>query len=54
MGVGLGVLGLGPDVFWGMTVQELAAAIRGRFGSEPVVPLSRSELAAMMQRFPDE
>ncbi len=54
MGVGLGSLGIPPDVFWGMTLQELAAAIRGRYGLALGTPLSRSDLDIMMQRFPDE
>jgi len=53
MALGLGVLGLSPDVFWTMTLKELAAAIRGRIGPAPAMPLSRSDLEAMMKRFPD-
>jgi uncharacterized phage protein (TIGR02216 family) len=53
MGVALGGLGLPPDVFWAMTLKELAAAIRGRYGREPLVPPSRSDLVAMMQSYPD-
>jgi uncharacterized phage protein (TIGR02216 family) len=53
MGVGLGVLALSPDAFWSMTLKELAAAIRGRFGPGPSPPLSRSDLDALMKRFPD-
>jgi uncharacterized phage protein (TIGR02216 family) len=53
MGVGLGVLGLAPDVFWAMTLRELAAAIRGRCGPGPAAPPSRRDLDAMIARFPD-
>jgi uncharacterized phage protein (TIGR02216 family) len=53
MGVALGELGLAPDVFWAMTLKELAAAIRGRYGLASLVPPSRSDLDAMMKRFPD-
>lgn len=53
MAVALGVLGLAPDVFWAMTVKELAAAIRGRCGAPAQASLSRYDLDAMMQRFPD-
>jgi uncharacterized phage protein (TIGR02216 family) len=54
MAVGLGVLRLSPAAFWSMTWQELEAAIRGRCGTRllPGAP-SRSELGALMQRFPD-
>jgi uncharacterized phage protein (TIGR02216 family) len=53
IGVGLGVLGLSPDAFWRMTVKELEAALRGRFGPALGAPPTRGDLAAMMQRFPD-
>ena len=53
MEVGLGVLGLAPAVFWSMTLKELAAAVRGRFGPGAPAPLKRSDLEAMLQRFPD-
>jgi uncharacterized phage protein (TIGR02216 family) len=53
MGLGLGALGLSPDVFWAMTLKELAAAIRGRHGPAPAAPLSRSDLDGLMGRFPD-
>jgi uncharacterized phage protein (TIGR02216 family) len=53
MEVGLGVLGIAPAAFWTMTLKELAAAVRGRFGPAPPAPLKRSDLEAMMQRFPD-
>jgi uncharacterized phage protein (TIGR02216 family) len=53
MGLAFGVLGLTPDVFWAMTLKELAAAIRGRYGLSLTAPLARNDLDAMMQRFPD-
>jgi len=53
MGVALGGLGLPPDVFWAMTLKELAAAIQGGYGLAPLAPPSRSDLDAMMQCFPD-
>jgi uncharacterized phage protein (TIGR02216 family) len=53
MGVAFGVLGLAPDVFWAMTLKELAAAIRGRLGLAGAAPLSRPDLDAMLERFPD-
>jgi uncharacterized phage protein (TIGR02216 family) len=54
MGIGLGVLALAPAAFWSMTLKELAAAIRGRCGPALPVPPSRSDLDALMQRFPDQ
>jgi uncharacterized phage protein (TIGR02216 family) len=54
MATGLGLLGLAPVVFWAMTPKELEAAIRGRLG--PAVfdsPLSRADLGALIERFPD-
>jgi uncharacterized phage protein (TIGR02216 family) len=54
MAIGLGVLGLAPLVFWALTPRELDAALRGRFGSG-LAPeaLSRGDLTALMQQFPD-
>jgi len=53
MGVGLGVLGLAPGTFWSMTPKELNAAIRGRLGPSAEAQLLKSDVAAMMRRFPD-
>jgi uncharacterized phage protein (TIGR02216 family) len=55
MAFGLGVLGLAPDVFWRMTMSEVYAAVRGRFGdgAGEGAPMARSDLDALMQRFPD-
>jgi uncharacterized phage protein (TIGR02216 family) len=54
MAFGLGVLRLPPRDFWALTPRELAAALSGalphRIG---MAPLSRPDLRALMQRFPD-
>ncbi len=55
MALGLGVLGIAPSVFWSMTPKELEAAMRGRLGtSGSATPPTRSELAGLMERFPDD
>lgn len=55
MAFGLGVLGHAADQFWRLTPRELAAAIRGRqpAGAGAPAPPGRSDLARLMQRFPD-
>jgi uncharacterized phage protein (TIGR02216 family) len=56
MAIGLGVLRLPPQAFWSMTTVELAAAIdglRGRPSPLAAAPLTRAELLALMERFPD-
>lgn len=54
MAVGLGVLGLAPDVLWRMTPRELAAAIGGRLGGAGCdEPMARGDLARLMQQHPD-
>jgi uncharacterized phage protein (TIGR02216 family) len=54
MALGLGLLGLAPSAFWAMTPKELEAAMRGRVGVPHVTePLSRAELAGLMDQFPD-
>jgi uncharacterized phage protein (TIGR02216 family) len=54
MALGLGLLRLAPAHFWSMTPRELAAALRGVFGtSAPTPPLARSDLDALLHRFPD-
>jgi uncharacterized phage protein (TIGR02216 family) len=53
IGVGLGVLGLSPHALWRMTIKELEAALRARFGPALGTPPARGEFEAMMQRFPD-
>jgi uncharacterized phage protein (TIGR02216 family) len=50
MTLGLSRLRLSPDVFWGLSLPELAA-MAGAFG-EPA-SLSRREVETLMQRFPD-
>ena len=54
MSVGLGVLHLPPDVFWGMTPVEFVAALDGAghpFGAG--VGPTRRTLGELMARFPD-
>lgn len=55
MATALGLLGLSPRDFWAMTPREYAAAVRGRFGAAATeAPLIRSDLSALMNRFPDD
>jgi len=51
MRFGLGVLKLAPRDFWALTPRELAAAWGAVVGSGAT--LERSELAKMMERYPD-
>lgn len=54
MAVGFGLLGLEPRAFWSLTLAELDAAVRGRFGvHRPEAPPSRRELAELERRYPD-
>jgi uncharacterized phage protein (TIGR02216 family) len=54
MAIGFGLLGLEPRAFWSLTLAELDAAVRGRFGAVRAErPPSRLELSALSQRFPD-
>jgi len=54
MGAAFGLLGLSPATFWSMTLRELGAALRGRFGTAAVAgPPSRREVEGLMRRFPD-
>lgn len=54
MAIGFGLLGLEPRAFWGLTLPELNAAVRGRFGAVGREgPPSRCELAALSGRYPD-
>ncbi|WP_072392077.1 phage tail assembly chaperone [Hyphomicrobium sp. CS1GBMeth3] len=54
MAIGFGVLGLEPRAFWSLTLPELDAAVRGRFGGVHAErPPSRRELDALRARFPD-
>lgn len=52
MTLGLGQLRLSPEIFWRLTLPELAAAARA---SQPVrnAPIRRGELESLMMRFPD-
>lgn len=53
MEAGLGALRLSPRDFWAMTPRELDAGLRGLFGPRVSAPLSRGDLTALMQRYPD-
>ena len=48
-----GVLRLSPESVWAMTPRELDAALSGAFGHRAGQPLSRADLAALMQAYPD-
>ena len=48
MQLGFGELRLAPRDFWSMTLKELNAAL------PHAEPMSRDDLAALMQRFPDQ
>jgi uncharacterized phage protein (TIGR02216 family) len=50
MTLGLSRLRLSPDVFWGLSLPELAA-MAGAFG-EPA-SLSRRDVETLMRQFPD-
>ena len=52
MAFGFGRLRLSSAAFWAMTPRELAAAIEGLLGTRRR-PMARSELDALMTRFPD-
>jgi uncharacterized phage protein (TIGR02216 family) len=52
IGFGLGVLKLSPEQFWRMTPRELAYAIEAATGRS--VPLNRTDLTALMRKYPDE
>ncbi|MGE0022771.1 MAG: phage tail assembly chaperone [Hyphomicrobium sp.] len=54
MAIGFGLLGLEPRAFWSLTLRELEAAVRGRFGAAQTdAPLTRRDLAALERMFPD-
>lgn len=54
MGIGFGLLGLEPRAFWSLTLPELAAAVRGRFGVvKTETPPSRHDLECLAARYPD-
>lgn len=50
MAVGLGRLRLAPAAFWAATPREIAAAMPHAGAAPP----RRADIAALMQRFPDE
>lgn len=54
MAFGFGVLRLDPIAFWGLTLPEFKAAVRGRQGGGAnAEPLPRTALSALMRQFPD-
>ena len=54
MRVGLGLLRLSPDAFWGMTPREFSRAVEGAGLAAPgTAALSRAGLETLMERFPD-
>lgn len=53
MTLGLGTLRLSPEIFWRMTLPELAAAARAVRPHEPDGAMKRGELGELMTRFPD-
>ncbi|HUF56383.1 MAG TPA: rcc01693 family protein [Thermohalobaculum sp.] len=54
MRVGLGLMRMPPEVFWGMTPREISRALEGA-GLAPVgaAALRRGDLDALIARFPD-
>lgn len=52
MALGLGQLRLAPDLFWRLTLPELAAAARALRPAGDA-PITRGALAGLMTRFPD-
>jgi len=52
MTLGLGRLRLAPEIFWRLTLPELAAAARA-LGQRGDAPMARGELEGLMTRFPD-
>jgi len=53
MCAGIGRLGLAPSVFWGMTLQELDAALDGAPGGRTDNALVRDDLMSLMALYPD-
>lgn len=54
MAFGFGVLRLDPTAFWGLTIPEFKAAVRGRQGGNgDAEPLARTAFSALMRQFPD-
>lgn len=52
MSLGLGTLRMPPEIFWRMTLPELAAAARA-MRPDVQKAMGRGELAEMMIRYPD-
>lgn len=52
MTLGLGRLRLAPEIFWRLTLPELAAAARA-VAPGGQAPMARGELEGLMTRFPD-
>ena len=53
MTLGLGTLRLAPEIFWRMTLPELAAAARAVRPDRTDGAMKRGEFGALMTRFPD-
>lgn len=53
MTLGLGQLRLTPDIFWRMTLPELAAAARALQPQHLVNAMKRADLTRLMQDYPD-
>ena len=56
MEIGLGAMGLSPEVFWNMSLNEFYSALEGfkNFHSGSAdEPMSRDELEELMERYPD-
>jgi uncharacterized phage protein (TIGR02216 family) len=51
IGFALGILRLPPSSFWSMTLRELALAMQA--AGERGAPLARTQLAMLMERYPD-
>lgn len=51
IGFALGILRLPPSSFWSMTLRELSHAIEAVGGRG--APLERTQLAVLMERYPD-
>lgn len=55
MRIGLGLLGLAPEVFWAMTPREFEAAVRGRFGElDPPPRMTATTLDELVRKYPDK
>lgn len=54
MAFGLGILRLAPRDFWSLSLPELNAAVAGASGiAWTGEPITKSDLGALMDRFPD-